>query len=234
MARSYKVGRILEDYDVGPYQDASREELEDLLIEMWTEEGQSLHEITDWLNQEIMRQIYLEHARSISTERIEYEYETLTGENDVARDDLVETLQEDGIDVEALTDQMVSLSSVYNYLTDFLGAESDRNSTRESRISTAISEVDFARSNLRRRSEKAAETLAEEGAVAGAADAEVSVSIQLKCPECGVAVDFDIANERGFVCVDHSQQENEDDTDADSSTMSDGGERFAVTHESDS
>jgi hypothetical protein len=209
MARSYKVGCILEDYDIGPYEDAAREDLEAHLEEMWTEEGWSLHEITDWINQEIMREIYLENARSISSERIEYEYEKLTGDNDLARDEIVETLQDDGIDVDALTDQMVSLSSVYNYLTDFIGAESNRNSTPESRIRTAVSEVEFARANLRRRGESAAETLDEEDAIAGAADAEVSVTIQLKCPECGVAVDFDIANERGFVCADHSQHDAE-------------------------
>jgi len=173
------------------------------LLSRWRGEGypeQGYRRLTDWYNTRLLKQVYDAHGRPTVGTRVESDYEALTGEDRLLREEVLDDLRADGVDAEAVAGALVSWSTMRHHLNDCL----------EGSKPTPESDSDWERRSVAIATDRAAEkvadaagSLASKGAVAGADGAEVAVEAYLVCPECGLRVSFAQARERGYVCRDH-------------------------------
>jgi DNA-binding transcriptional ArsR family regulator len=128
------------------------------------------------------------------------EYEALTGDDELAREEVLEDLRSDGIDAAAVVDDMVSWSTLRHHLKDCLEAEK----------APARAATDWERESVRIAQERTAQkvsdalrSLESKGELPQAERAEVAVQVQLSCPECPVRVSLAEALNRGYICREH-------------------------------
>jgi hypothetical protein len=201
------IGKTVEEYAIGPFSDPSPAQSNDYLADLWTGgQGaqQSVRDIAEWLNKEILRAIYRDHARDISTNRIDHEYDILTGDNDVAKATLRDDLANDGIEIADIHEAMISSSSLYRHLTDCLDVEKETSSDGSTTVAL-IDRVQFTTSTLQQQVAEALTHLDEDSVISDGADAGVEVDITVTCPECGMAVGLRTAIEQGYICGEHSR-----------------------------
>jgi hypothetical protein len=199
-----KVGEVTNRYQVLPPDRFNT--IDDYLISRWCgDRGVSktgLRPLTDWLNKRLLKSVYTRQNRHQIETHISSDYKLLS-DNDTEGDDLqtlLRDLRQDGIDGEAIASDFISPSTLHRHLTDCLDANkkretSDRNWEREQ-----VAQVrDRAAKNLR----NVLTSLDNKGRVKGAADADISVSLYLRCPECNREIPFKQATNRGYVCQEH-------------------------------
>jgi hypothetical protein len=203
---SCSIGRVLQAHSIGPLSDPSIAQSNDYLADLWTGrrgDEHSVREITDWLNEQILISVYQENGRDVGTNRIEHDYEVLTGEDETARETLETNLERDGIDTEELHKTMVTSSSVHRHLSECLGVEKGDQEPKGSDLEYHLDRVGYTRSTLANQVAEALELLDDEDAIAAASDAGISVDIKIKCPDCGISVDLKTALHRGYICGEH-------------------------------
>lgn len=198
-----KVDRVVDAFDLdAPSADAST--LDAFLLDRWKgQDGQDpmgYRTLTEWFNKRLLKRVYDARGRAAIATRLDSEYAALTGDDDLARKELIRDLEEDGIDTERLLDGFVSWSTMRHHLTGCLGGEKasqagDSDWERES--------LEAIRESTEARVDKVVRSLSSKGKVPGAADCVVHVDIQLSCPECPTRVSVERALDQGYVCRTH-------------------------------
>jgi hypothetical protein len=198
-----KVGRIARGRDLD--RRAAGDDADEYLLDRWlgrdgyAERG--LRPLTDWFNEQVLKAEYAANDRTATAVRLESEYETLRGDDDIARAELVDDLATDGIDAGALVDDFISKSTLQRHFTGCLGAEkgtggrSDREWERE--------RIDYVTETVEESVAGALRSLENRGVLPGATAASVDVPVVLRCPECNTRVRFETAANRGYVCRKH-------------------------------
>jgi len=199
---SCKVDRAVAAFDLdatGGYEDIDAE-----LLARWTGEGR--HEaagyrtLTEWFNKRLLKQVYDTNGRETVGTRVESDYEALTGDDRLLREEVLDDLRADRIDADAVADALVSWSTMRNHLNDCLDGSKP---TTESDSDWEGRSVEIATEQAANKARDAVRSLAGKGEVVGGDEAEIAVETYLVCPECGLRVSLSQAREQGYVCEDH-------------------------------
>ncbi len=197
-----KLDRVVAAYcleDADPRHDSIHEGL----LARWRGEAEhsavGYRTLTEWFNKRLLWRACVESGRETAGGRIDHDYEALTGDDPLRRADVIESLRADGVEADAVRDDMVSWGTVRTHLTDCLDGTKERTGGDWERDT-----VGMARSFAREKVESALSSLETKGQLAGLDRASVSVQIQLHCEECPTRVPLDVALDRGYVCETHA------------------------------
>lgn len=198
-----KVDRALETYDLDAVV-TGHDTANEYLLARWNgTDGRSAdgyRPLTDWFNRRLLKDAYDESGRDTTGTRLQSEYDALTGDDELLREEVADDLRMDGIDVSGVLDDMISWSTMRHHLKSCLSGEKDRSdsTTDWERRSVAI-----ACDQTGEKVDDALRSLDSKGTLPGGSRADVSVQVQLQCPVCHVRVPFEEALSRGYVCEDH-------------------------------
>lgn len=180
------------------------ESLDDRLLTRWTgadgNEAAGYRRLTAWFNKQLLRTAYDEHGRDTTGNRVENDYEALTGDDELLGEEVRDDLAADGIDVASLEQDFVSWSTMRTHLKQCLDGEKV---IRESDTDWQRQSVEIAKNISKSKVYEALPSLSKSGRLTGGADANVEVQVLLSCPECPTRIPFSDALDRGFVCNDH-------------------------------
>ncbi|MFB6142844.1 MAG: rod-determining factor RdfA [Halorientalis sp.] len=200
-----KVDALVERHDL-TVPDPGYDTVDDYLVARWTgsdgRSAQGYKSLTEWFNKRLLRRLYESHDRDAVSVHLDREYDLVTGEDDLQREELAADLATDGLDIDDLADELVSWSTMRHHLKGCLDAEKE---PAEATTDWERNTVRVARENAEEKTESVLSTLASKGRLADASDAEVAVQVKLGCPECSVRVPFEDALERGYVCETHAE-----------------------------
>lgn len=201
-----KVDDAVEEYGL-TVPGAPDKAVDDHLLARWTgQDGQppmGYRSLTEWFNKRLLKQVYDAESRAAIATRLDAEYDVLTGDDDLDRQELIRHLEANGIDASALLDDFVSWSTMRHHLKDCLDGEKERATDRSDWERDSI---DAIRASSVARIEKVVRSLATKGTVPRADEARLSVDFQLTCPDCPTQVSLDRAVDRGYVCQTHRQE----------------------------
>lgn len=198
-----KVDRIIDRYALAE-ADPQHDCIDDGLLDRWL--GESGHtsmgyrSLTEWFNKRVLRRAFDQNGRDTLASRIDHEYTALTGEDDLLRQDVLESLEADGIDARALRDDFVSWGTMRTHLTECLDGDKQ---TDEADSDWERDTVAMAKSFATEKTESALSSLATKGKLDGVDSSSVAVQIQLHCDHCPTRVPFEVALEQGYVCQQH-------------------------------
>lgn len=200
-----KVGQVTDQYRLTVPGEMA-DEVDDYLAARWTGDGGfsavGYRPLAVWFNKRLLRKVYVEHDRSPTETRIDAEYETLTGDDDLRRQELVDDLDRDGIDGDALLDAFVSRTTMARHLKDCLDVRKDRR--RASAESTwELDRIGYGRQQFADSAAAAVSSLTNKGRLPGGTDAEIELPVMLACPDCATRVSLSTALQRGYICADH-------------------------------
>lgn len=204
-----KVDTLVERHAL-TVPDPGYESVDEYLVARWTgADGRSADgykPLTEWFNKRVLKSLYEAHGRDTVSVHLDREYEVITGEEDIQRDELGADLATDGLDVDEVARELVSWSTMRHHLKDCLGAEKE----------PATAETDWESDTVEMARERAAEkarsvlsSLSSKERLPDAERADVDVQVKLSCPDCSVRVPFEDAVERGYVCETHAESEAE-------------------------
>ncbi|APE96225.1 rod-determining factor RdfA [Halodesulfurarchaeum formicicum] len=188
--RSSKVARVIEEYQLS----GLGAELE----AAWTapeSERRSLRELADHVNRQIV-----EAALTRGGERpLEGEIQTvsaaLAGDTDSATERDVRTrLEERGVNVDQLEDDLVSYQAVRTYLQNVRGAEYEP--AVADPVQRTRDRIQGLRGRLRAVASSQLDSLAESGEIT-MDDSRVLVQVQVYCEDCGRQFDIEELLDRG-------------------------------------
>lgn len=203
-----KVGRVIADHGLQHGREGTT--LEEYLLSRWlgrdSYASTGLRPLTDWLNRKLMKAVYSAHDRNALENRIESDYETLTGDgSDFA---LMDDLDADGIDGSDLKSDFVSTTTLYRHFTDCLDtSKPTAASESETPSNWEAEKVDYARDIVRTNVEESLRSLENKGKLPRGSEAEIKTDIILGCPDCTTQVSLARALDRGYVCPDHMGDE---------------------------
>lgn len=198
-----KVDHVVSKYDLGPAR-PGYDSVDAYLRARWTgSDGRSAdgyRTLARWFNKRLLKHVYDEHGREAVGVRLDSAYTALTGDDDLAREEVLADLEADGIDAATLVRDMVSWSTLRHHLQGCLDAEKplEPATTEWERESVRI-----AQERTVGKVEEALSSLDSKGQLPGADRVEVTVQVQLTCPECPVRVSLSEAVSRGYICRDH-------------------------------
>lgn len=203
-ATTCKVDEAIDRYDLAT-ADPRYESLDDGLLGRWTgADGQAqmgYRSLTEWFNKRLLRAVYNAHGRDALADRIDHDFEALTSDNDLVREEIIESLDADGIDGQAVYEDMVSWGTMRTHLKECLdGSKSREPSSSDWERDTVAMAQTFAAEKV----ESALSSLATKGRIEGVDEASVDLQIQLQCDHCPTRVPFEVALERGYVCEEHA------------------------------
>jgi hypothetical protein len=198
-----KVGRVIDQYEIDPYH-GEFDDIDRELLALWKGEGDrephGYRSLAEWFNKQLLRSAYDAEERMVLGTQLDEEFATLTGDDDIARGELVDKLKQDGIDGTQLYEDMISFSTLRRHLTDCLDGEKER---QEAETDWEENSVEIASERLVEKVEKALSSYETKGDIEGATRAEIGVQIQLSCPECATRRTLTEALRRGYVCETH-------------------------------
>ncbi len=171
--RPSKVARLIEEYNLNG--------LGDELVAHWTgakAQRKSLRELADFFNKRLIEHQLREAGETpIAGEPANY-YRLLT-DDDVSSGTRVQATQQlsaTGIDIEALQNAFVSRQAIHTYLTSERDIEYQRT---ESTMTDRIRTINRLKGRLTSVTQDALDTTADEP------DPQVTVLVQVECPNCG-------------------------------------------------
>jgi DNA-binding transcriptional ArsR family regulator len=181
------------------------ESLDDRLLTRWTgadgTEAIGYRKLTGAFNKRLLRTVYDEHGRDTTANRVESDHEALTGDDDLLREEVLDDLRADGIDADALQQDLISWSTMRTHLKSCLEGEKV---LREAESDWERRSVEIAKHIATAKVEEALPSLESDGALAGGEDADVDIQVLLSCPDCPTRIPFNDAVDRGFVCAEHT------------------------------
>lgn len=204
---SCKVDRVIEQYDLATVEPRHASLGSELLARWRGEDGHDAlgyRRLTAWFNKRLLRQLFDEHGRDVLGGRVDHDYAALTGDDELQRHEVSESLRSDGIDAEGVRSDMVSWGTMRTHLQDCLNGEKP---SERSRTDWEHNSVEMAKSVAREKAQAALSSLASSGDIAGVDRTSVSVQIQLQCDVCPTRVPLDVALEQGYVCEQHTDQQ---------------------------
>jgi hypothetical protein len=198
-----KVDAVIDKYGLAS-ADPVYGSLDEGLLARWTgaddRTEMGYRSLTAWFNKRLLKRVYTEHGRETLDTRIDSDYETLRGDDDLRRDELIERLEAMGIPGATLQEDMVSWGTMRTHLNDCLDG---RKEPQEATTDWERESVATAKTVVERKAETALSSLAKKGDIDGGDAAEIEAQIQLGCPDCPTRVPFDVAVQRGYVCKQH-------------------------------
>lgn len=203
---SCKVDVVVEQYGIGG--SASYGSIDQWMLARWLgEDGRQpvgYRTVAHEFNKRLLKRVYDDYGRDAMGARLDGDYEALTGDDAVRREEVLEDITSDGIDARRLSESLVSWGTVRRHLTECLGAEKDQPAAttdweRES--------VERAREHALGTVRKAVSALSSKGRIERAVEADVEMPILLSCPECPTRRPLEEALERGHVCREHLNQQ---------------------------
>lgn len=201
-----KIDDVVERYGLeSPHEEV--ESMDESLLALWTGadgfDARGYRSLTEWFNKRLLRHVYREHGRVVMGSRIDDEFATMTAGEEIPRTELLHDLERDGIDGGDVLADMVSWSTMRRHLLECLGGEKPRQSAE---TNWERESVDIAIDQLVEKVQKALTSYENKDRIAGATDADVSVQVQLTCPECPTRRSLSEALERGYVCREHAAE----------------------------
>lgn len=214
-----KLDETVDRYDLAD-ADPRHESLDEGLLARWNgTDGHSAvgyRTLTDWFNKQLLKTVYTQHGRESTDAQLDAEYETLTGDDDLARKELIDRLAVAGIDGEQLRADMISWGTMRTHLTACLGGSKERSGAQTNWERNSIG---MAQEKLVETVDEALSSLGSKATLDGVDTSTVAVQIQLRCDHCPTQVPLTVALERGYVCERHSRAA--DETSADEATTTD-------------
>jgi DNA-binding transcriptional ArsR family regulator len=205
-----KIDPIIERHSL-TVPDPGYESVDEYLVARWTgADGRSsvgYKTLTEWFNKQLLKRLYEDHGRDTVSAHLDREYEIITGDEDLQRDELAADLATDDFDIDELATMLVSWSTMRHHLKDCLGAEKDMSSAKTDWESNT---VQMARERAAEKAQSVLSSLHSKDRLRDADQAEVDVQVKLSCPACSVRVPFEDAVERGYVCNTHSETPSEE------------------------
>lgn len=200
-----KVDEVIDRYDLAT-ADPRYETLNEGLVRRWVgadeQEPLGYRPLTEWFHKRLVRRVYDDHGRDTLGDRVEHDYRALTSDDELVREEILESLAADGIDGRALRVDLVSWGTMRTHLQECLEATKETD-TAESDWERET--VGMARSFATEKVESALSSLESKGKIAGIENASVTVQVQLDCKHCPTRVPFQVALDRGYVCADHAE-----------------------------
>ncbi|WP_254525531.1 rod-determining factor RdfA [Natrinema caseinilyticum] len=207
-----KVDATIDQYSLET-ADPRHESLDDGLLARWNgtdgHTGVGYRTLTEWFNKRLLKRIYDEHGREALDARIDADYEALSGDDDLVRDEMIERLATAGIDGEQVLDDMVSWGTMRTHLNECLEGSKEH---AEARTDWEQNSIAVARDIATEKVDEALSSLASKGELDGTSSSTVEVQIHVRCDNCPTRVPLDVALERGYVCETHSETTNETKT----------------------
>jgi hypothetical protein len=204
-----KIDRALADYDLDTVV-TGHDTVDDYLLTRWNgTDGRSAdgyRPLADWFNKRLLKYAYDEAGRDATGTRLQSEYDALTGDDDLVREEVADDLRADGIAVDAVLDAMISWSTMRHHLKSCLEGEKDR---PDSTSGWERRSVDIARHQTAEKVDDALTALDSKGTLPGGSQADAVVQVHLQCPVCHVRVPFDEALSRGYICEEHLPSDGE-------------------------
>lgn len=202
-----KVDETIGRYDLDT-ADPRYESLNEGLLNRWTgtddRDAVGYRTLAEWFNKRLLRRVFDRHGRDTIGDRLDHDYEALTSDDALVREDAIADLETDGIDGAAVCDAMVSWGTMRTHLQECLdGTKEQPTSSSDWERETVAMAQSFATEKV----ESALSSLSTKGRVAGVEESTVAVQIQLQCDHCPTRVPFDVAIERGYVCENHAEIE---------------------------
>lgn len=201
-----KVDHVIEQYDLATVE-PRHDSLDSELLARWRgDEGHDAlgyRRLTEWFNKRLLRRLFDEHGREVLGARVAHAHAALTGEEELRRHEVSESLRSDGIDPDQVRSDMVSWGTMRTHLLHCLGGEKP---TAQSRTNWEHNSVEMAKSVAREKARTALSSLATNGDIDGVERSSVFVQIQLQCEMCPTRVPLDVALDQGYVCEDHTLQ----------------------------
>lgn len=200
-----KVDEVTATYDLDSVV-TGHETIDEGLLARWRgDDGYTstgYRPLTDWYNKRLLRQVYVAHDRETMGGRVDHEYEALTSDESLQREEVMESLEMDGIDAAQVRDDMVSWGTMRKHLQECLDGDKPE---AESETDWERDSIEKARSFAREKVTAALSSLASKGKLTDGDEGTVSVQIQLSCgvDECPTRVPLTVALERGYICEDH-------------------------------
>lgn len=211
MSQCCKLGIAIERYDLNETE-VTYETIDDHLYARWVgragHSGEGYRSLTEWFNKRILERVYDDHGRDAIRPSLDAEYEVLTGDNDIARQELFNDLQADDIRGKHLLRGFVSWGTMRIHLKECLEGEKEQ---QQAETDWERRSVEIARERTREKADAALRSLASKGTLPQGDAAGVTVQVQLTCPECPTRIPFTKAVDRGFVCNQHRPAARDDD-----------------------
>lgn len=205
-----KVDSLIERH-APTVPDPGYESVDDYLVARWTgADGRSADgykALTEWFNKRLLKRVYETHGRDTVSVHLDREYEVITGDGDIERDELAADLAVDGLDLDEIETEFVSWSTMRHHLKGCLEAEKD---TPSAETDWEANTVQMARDRAAEKARSVLSSLASKDRLRDADRAHVDVQVKLSCPDCSVRVPFEDAVERGYVCATHSTPDADD------------------------
>lgn len=202
-AAGCKIEVVTDGYGLAPAGDRY-ETLDEYLLARWTgadgREPVGYRTLADAFNRRLLTRVYDDHGRAAFDARIEADYATLTGDEELQRGELADDLIADGIDADRLRRDLVSWGTMATHLKDCLDGEKPQPTAATDWERRSI---DIATDRARSKVEEAVSSLASKGVLPADAAADVELQVQLGCTACHTRVPLSIALERGYVCETH-------------------------------
>lgn len=182
--RNSKIARIIDEYGLDGTGDA--------LEERWTaeEDRQSLRELADWFNQQLLQAAMEDAGRNPLAGEVENIYRLLR-DDDVSGGTQVQTrkrLERYGVDVERVENDFVSHQAVHTYLTKYRQA-SHAPETETDSIRRRLDTVQRLQSRTAAVTRTAIDQLEANGEIE-AHDVDVFVDVRVLCQESGTQYTF--------------------------------------------
>lgn len=192
-----KVGTAIVQYRLG-------EDFDEHLIDRWRGDGrleaQGYRPLTKWFNQRLLKHEFDVNGLDATGARLRHNYDALADDESLQAEEVRVALTDAGVDVETLEGSFVSWSTMQRHLTDCLKAEKTR---EPARTDWERNSVEFAKQQLDAKVQSALSSLATKGTIPRGSEAEVSIAVEVVCPECRIRVPFETAIDRGYICPDH-------------------------------
>jgi hypothetical protein len=197
-----KVDRIVERYGL-ENADPRYDSIDEGLLRRWTGDGPDpavgYRRLTDWFNKRLLRRVYDRHGRETLGGRVDNDYEALAGDDDLIREEVLESLRADGIDASGVRADMVSWGTMRTHLQDCLGGRKETTGSSDWEREAIRMAQSFAHEKVT----GALSSLASGGELDGVSRSTLSVQFQVRCDDCPTQVPVAEAIDRGYICRDH-------------------------------
>lgn len=161
----------------------------------------SVRSLASWFNIRLLKSVYRDHGRKILDTHVSTDYDVLSSDDPIEKENLRDDLAADGIDARAIESDFVSAPTVYRHLTNCLSGEKTTGNDEPS--NWARDKVDYAQQLAEEEIHEALSHFDNRGDLPGGSTVDVDVTITLSCPECSTSTQLARALNRGYVCREH-------------------------------
>lgn len=198
-----KLDHVVDRYGLDD-ADPRYESIHNGLLARWkgTEamEAKGYRTLTEWFNKRLLRRVFDRHGRDSLGGRVDNDYEALAGDDDLLRQEVIESMAADGIDGERVQTDLISWGTMRNHLLNCLdGEKTDSAAATDWERDSIDKATAFAGEKI----DAAVTSLASKEQLVGADRSEVEVTVQLRCETCPATVPLDVALDQGYVCERH-------------------------------